>query len=313
LNLKIRSHQGNYLKCSEVSMKLNNEFYQNMVLRITEECNNNCVFCSIPSEWRDKREMTLFEIKKAIATQRNKELMVEISGAEPTIHSDFFNILDYLISQNIPIIRINTNARMFSYDVFTEMFSDKVKNINLVMIKSSLHGSTAKIHDSLTRTHGSFKQAIAGFSNLIRRDINLGVNIVINQLNLFSLKEIVDLLSNLGVKRIFFSGLLPTKGIIIDTKLIVDFKELETNLHQVLEYAKNKELEIIIEKLPVCIAPEFSDNFLIESCKNQFTKFEECNGCAHNEKCMGVNKTYLDHGFSYNVHPQKIKMPFRKK
>jgi len=271
-----------------------------LVLRITEKCNNNCVFCSIPKEWKKKSQMSLEEIKRVIDSQANRNLMIEIGGAEPTLHPDFFEVLEYA-NGKFAGIRLTSNARLFAYP----HLADKLKGIKDLFVKSSLHGHTPEIHDSITRVKGSFNQAITGFANLLRNKVDLRVNIVINRKNLDNLKEIVDLLGGIGIKNIFFSGLLLSGDKEQDKEFAVDFDDIRKNLTGILEHAEKKGIEVIIEKLPVCVAPKFAQDFLIESDTEHFIKPKECRECCYNDKCMGINRLYIEEGFNCGVHPQK--------
>jgi MoaA/NifB/PqqE/SkfB family radical SAM enzyme len=272
---------------------------KSLVLRISEKCNNNCIFCFVPHHLRNQRFLTLEETKKLIDSQTDKKMYLEIGGAEPTLHPQFFEILEYIRNREFEIV-INSNARLFSYVPLVE----RLKQIGNIRIKSSLHGHTAKIHDSLTRTSGSFNQAIKGFENLIKNEIPLMVNIVINKKNVFNLKEIVDLLFSIGVREISFSGLLLTGDFHLDKLFTADLEDIRKNLPGTLEYALKKGIKIVIEKLPICVAPQFSEFFLIDVNRIFFVRPEQCLDCKFKSDCMGVHRDYIKEGFPCCVYPQ---------
>ena len=276
-------------------MKTNKDL---LILRLTEKCNNNCIFCSdLP--FRNKGGyMPLKEIQKTIDDSSDENLSLEIGGAEPTIHPDFFKILDYLNKKFKKIIII-TNCRVFSYDSFV----DQIKKNENISVKSSLHSNTAEIHDSITRSPGSFNQATLGFKNLIKNEIPVGVNIVINKKNINNIIEIIDLLINIGIKRFYISGMILTGDRNIDKKIMVDLNIVFKKLYKVLKYLSLKKLEFFIEKLPVCMAPDFHKNFFLESFRDHFTKLDECRNCKAKETCMGIQKEYLRQGFNFKVQP----------
>lgn len=131
------------------------------------------------------------------------------------------------------------------------------------------------------------------------------MNTVIHKRNVNNLKDIVDLLVDIGIKQIYFSGLLLSPDSKKNKKIALNFAEIKRNLTDVLEYTKKKGADIFIEKLPVCIAPKFSHNFLIELDKDMFTKLGQCDKCAYKDGCMGVQKEYIKEGSYYNVYPVK--------
>lgn len=92
------------------------------VVEITDRCNLTCPTCYAGSSPTYGRHRTLDEVKKMLdaVVQNEKEPdVVQISGGEPTIHPDFFEILDYAKSLPIRHLMVNTNgieiARNFEF------------------------------------------------------------------------------------------------------------------------------------------------------------------------------------------------------
>jgi MoaA/NifB/PqqE/SkfB family radical SAM enzyme len=257
-----------------------------LVLRITEKCNNNCVFCSDHYKNND-RQMAFDDIKKLVSENKDDDILIEIGGAEPTLHPDFFKIIEFA-NKNTKLIHLTTNARIFCY----KNLADRLPKMR-ISIKSSLHGHTPAIHDEITQTEGSFDQALEGFRNLAGNNIDIKVNVVINRKNIDHLKKIADLLKDAGVKGIIFSGLILSGNGDIDRRLVVGIDEIKKKLPKVLKYCADHEIYFFIEKLPVCIAPDFSKRFLLESDKSSFIKLEICENCACKDSCMGFSKAFF--------------------
>jgi uncharacterized radical SAM superfamily Fe-S cluster-containing enzyme len=83
------------------------------VIEITDRCNLTCPTCYAGSSPTYGRHRTLDEVKKmldAIVANEREPDVIQISGGEPTIHPQFFEILDYAKSLPIKHIMVNTNG-----------------------------------------------------------------------------------------------------------------------------------------------------------------------------------------------------------
>ncbi len=83
------------------------------IVEVTDRCNLTCPTCYAGSSPTYGRHRTLDEIKKMFNTivENEKEPdVVQISGGEPTIHPQFFEILDYAKTLPIRHLMLNTNG-----------------------------------------------------------------------------------------------------------------------------------------------------------------------------------------------------------
>lgn len=83
------------------------------IVEVTDRCNLTCPTCYAGSSPTYGRHRTLEEVKKmldaVVANEKNPDV-VQISGGEPTIHPDFFEIMDYAKSLPIRHLMLNTNG-----------------------------------------------------------------------------------------------------------------------------------------------------------------------------------------------------------
>jgi hypothetical protein len=89
------------------------------VVEVTDRCNLACPTCYAGSSPSYGRHRTLEEIKQMLDTVVANEKepdVVQISGGEPTIHPQFFEILDYAKSLPIKHIMLNTNGIRIAKD-----------------------------------------------------------------------------------------------------------------------------------------------------------------------------------------------------
>jgi MoaA/NifB/PqqE/SkfB family radical SAM enzyme len=77
---------------------------------LTYACNLACVHCLSSSGRRDPAELDTAECKQIIDTlQRMQVFYVNIGGGEPTIRSDFWELLDYASGHHVGV-KFSTNG-----------------------------------------------------------------------------------------------------------------------------------------------------------------------------------------------------------
>lgn len=83
------------------------------VIEITDRCNLTCPTCYAGSSPTQGRHRTLEEVKAmldvVVANEKEPDV-IQISGGEPTLHPQFFEILDYAKKLPIKHIMVNTNG-----------------------------------------------------------------------------------------------------------------------------------------------------------------------------------------------------------
>ncbi|MBA3665304.1 MAG: radical SAM protein [Bacteroidetes bacterium] len=83
------------------------------LIEVTDRCNLTCPTCYAESSPTFGRHRTLEEIKRmldVIVENEGKPDVVQLSGGEPTIHPDFFEILDEAKKRPIKHLMLNTNG-----------------------------------------------------------------------------------------------------------------------------------------------------------------------------------------------------------
>src|SRR6476620_6977177 len=126
----------NYNKPSEIPLKFNTKTHYGCpydcglcvdheqhgcltIVEITDRCNLSCPTCYAMSSPHYGRHRTLAEIEAmldAIVANEGEPDVVQISGGEPTIHPDFFAILDLAKTKPIKHLMVNTNGIRIAKD-----------------------------------------------------------------------------------------------------------------------------------------------------------------------------------------------------
>jgi 7,8-dihydro-6-hydroxymethylpterin dimethyltransferase len=89
------------------------------VVEITDRCNLTCPTCYANSSPHYGRHRTVEEVERMldiIVANEGEPDVVQISGGEPTIHPDFFDILDIAKKKPIKHLMVNTNGIRIAKD-----------------------------------------------------------------------------------------------------------------------------------------------------------------------------------------------------
>ena len=96
----------------------------NMLLEITQSCNLTCPTCYAGSSPQNKTFMSVDQFTKTIDGLLEKGKgdadLIQLSGGEPTIHPQFFDIVEIALDRGIKQVYINTNAIKLSRREFAE-------------------------------------------------------------------------------------------------------------------------------------------------------------------------------------------------
>lgn len=126
----------NYAKPSEIPLKFNTDTHYGCpydcglcpdheqhscltVVEITDRCNLTCPTCyamSSPSYGRHRSVAEVERMLDIIVANEGTPDVVQISGGEPTVHPDFFEILDIAKSKPIRHLMLNTNGIRIAKD-----------------------------------------------------------------------------------------------------------------------------------------------------------------------------------------------------
>lgn len=296
----------------------NNSYYNEILMRIDDpdrqytmtpkrevvnvnvgiSCNNNCIFCSDSDK------------KNTIDSERIVKQIIDNSGAkniqfvysEPTLNPDLIQHIRLAKVNKYSLIGLSTNGRMLSYGSYlSKLLESGVNEITL-----SVHGHNEKMHDSLTRSPGSFKQTTLGIrrimQNKLRRDITFNISTTITSSNLEYMKEILLFVKQYSPDSHVLNIVEP-RGYAKEKydSLSVKYSEFVSVLESLGDEIKG--FNISIPDMPYCAAGKLVN--LIGSREEQEghqgkldydsgkVKRAECTQCCYNKDCGGVWEDYI--------------------
>ena len=119
------------------------------VVEINDHCNLNCPICYAGSSPTRLEHKPLDEVElmlRAVSNNEGKPDVVQISGGEPTLHPQFFPILDTAKSQPIKHLMLNTNGIRIANDVeFCERLAEYHPGFEIYLQFDSLLDQNIKI------------------------------------------------------------------------------------------------------------------------------------------------------------------------
>jgi len=168
-------------------------------LGVTNECNLTCVYCSAESGEKYHNELSLEEMYSLIGElQQAKVFHVTITGGEPFLRKDIFQIFERLLQSNISISLI-TNATLVN-----DRIAQRLHSLGIKDIKVSLDATSPEANDA-GRGKAAFVRAYRGIKILLQNGIRPAILVTISNLNYKLIQNIADDLKEIDVQWVAFN------------------------------------------------------------------------------------------------------------
>lgn len=142
-------------------------------LILTWNCNLHCRHCRpyLPPDFN----LSLSEAKKYLDTVAQKgSLFLHLTGGEPLMHRDFWEITTYAHRLKFALI-LHTNGTLITANI-----GDRLKQLNFVHVFLTILGAKRETHDSLTGVRSSFEKTISTLH--ILKEIGIKVSLTSTRL-----------------------------------------------------------------------------------------------------------------------------------
>lgn len=162
---------------------------------ITGNCNLRCKHCYVSSDENCYGELTLEKCEEIIRQCKEANVnMVALTGGEPLVRKDFWQLVDKLIENHIKILQVFTNG-MAVNEKFMDEFDKRNIDPNYFMISFDGVGC----HDWLRGVKGAEKKAVDAIRLIKSRGYKVTAAMSIHMGNIGSLTETYELMKELGV------------------------------------------------------------------------------------------------------------------
>lgn len=177
---------------------------------ITDECDQRCKHCYIFSENNNicLKSMSFDNMKEVILKCENMCKKIRrlpyfyITGGDPILHKDFWNLLEILKSKNIPFTILGNPFHL------TDEICKKLKKYGCEKYQMSIDGMK-NMHDYF-RKNGSFDTTLEKIKCINNADIKSVIMTTISGKNKDELLEIIDLVVKNKVNIFAFARYCPT-------------------------------------------------------------------------------------------------------
>ena len=162
---------------------------------LTYACNLACIHCLSSSGRRDPKELTTDECKAVIdELERLQVFYVNIGGGEPTIRSDFFELIEYCVAHGVGV-KFSTNGSRIDAGA-----AKRLCGTEYIDIQISLDGADRATNDAV-RGDGSWDMAIAAMDNLAAAGFgSFKISVVVTRHNVSQLSEFESLANKYGAE-----------------------------------------------------------------------------------------------------------------
>lgn len=167
-------------------------------LELTKQCNMNCKHCgSNCSSANNSSELSTRQWKQFVSYIAshfdNRQIMFCITGGEPLIRNDFFEIVSHIKDCGFKW-GLTTNGLLINKDIAKRLYECGMASVSV-----SLDGMKAN-HDKFRNSEGSFEKVVAGIRELIRcrHYESVQVTTVVNKENINDLPELYELIKQIG-------------------------------------------------------------------------------------------------------------------
>jgi AdoMet-dependent heme synthase len=143
-------------------------------LDITWKCNERCVHCYVDSSHEAGGELTTGEIKNILKQLADAgTLFLTISGGEPLVRADCFEILAYARSQSFNI-KLKTNGTMIGPGEAANL-----RRLGIEQIQISIYSHRDQVHDAITRLPGSLRKSLRAIRLLREHGLKVSITDVL--------------------------------------------------------------------------------------------------------------------------------------
>lgn len=171
---------------------------RNLFLELTLRCNQNCIHCGSRCGEVRSEELTfeqyrafLDKIKKDFGTEKK---MLCITGGEPLLRPDFYEIMEYANSLGFNW-GMTSNATLID-----DSAAEKLRKCGMKTISVSIDG-LEETHNALRRSKDGYERAMNGINALIRNGgfRSVQVTTVVNHSNIHELEELYAIFDKMDI------------------------------------------------------------------------------------------------------------------
>lgn len=178
------------------------------VFEVTQACDHDCLHCY--NVWKNPIAYPRGELGTAETLALLGKMLdetgaglVSLSGGEPLLRPDIFEIIAYLVERGVTINLITNGSRLDEATV-ARLTPGKISIFELPLLSAE-----REIHDRMSGTDGAFDRVTEAIANLKLAEQRVVVVFVATKLNLPTWRQTAEMAFALGVDGIMFNRFNP--------------------------------------------------------------------------------------------------------
>lgn len=173
---------------------------------LTSRCNLLCPHCYIEADERAGKELTGKEAMFVIdeLSYLNNQLMLVLSGGEPMLRDDIFDIVEYA-SQSGFITVLGSNGTLLTREKLWKLKDAGLKGIG-ISIDSIFRGN----HDSFRGLEGAWELSMSALASSREVGLETQLDVTLTDSNVEEIDEFIELGVTMGAKAVNFFFLVCT-------------------------------------------------------------------------------------------------------
>ncbi len=162
-----------------------NPYLSNFQIELTSKCNERCIHCYIPHEYKNTDIPADLYYSVLDQLQEMGTLGVTLSGGEPMAHPQFKEFLLAAKEKDF-YVHVLTNLTLLDDDIVRIM-----KRGNACGVQTSLYSMVPEHHDTITAVKGSFEKTKAAILRLIDNNIPVQINCPVMKANKDDVADVI--------------------------------------------------------------------------------------------------------------------------
>ena len=199
---------------------------KNVSMAINTKCNNRCIWCYDKASQKQDFDMSdqTFDTALSLIKQAGCEHLTFLGG-EPTLHPKLSNFV-HRAAVNELDSAIVSNGSGYS-DLFLGAVEDVKKS---VILNISIEGATAKTHDEITKTKGSFEKLLSGIQSAKSKNFGIAAIMTLCKANMYELTDVITLLEEMQVKAMLINFANPPLNVSYDESVYLTVEEFSEQI-----------------------------------------------------------------------------------